>query len=150
MIDRNVLRQALVQAEGRRLRPYLDCCGKYWRDCTCGAQGKLTIGVGRNLDDEGISVVESDVLLDNDIDRVLQQCGAAFSWFDALDGVRQAVLANMAFNLGIGGLESFTHMLAAVAAGDYTGAAQQMRQSKWATQVGARAAMLAAHMETGV
>lgn len=147
---RAALEAALVRDEDRRLKPYLDCCGKYWRECTCPVKGKLTIGVGRNLDDAGISIAESDDLLDNDIDARIRECATAFVWFPTLDPPRQSVLVQMAFNLGIGGLKQFPLMLAAVARGDFAAAAMQMRQSRWATEVGARATRLALEMQTGV
>lgn len=146
---RDLLRQTLIADESLRRLPYLDCCGKYWRLCTCAQKGKLTIGVGRNLDDVGISVPEANVLLDDDIDAAVAQCSQAFGWFATLDSVRQGVLVNMTFNLGIDGLKQFTQTLAAIERRDYPGAAKLMLQSKWADEVGGRAARLAARMETG-
>lgn len=134
---RDQLRQALIHDEGLRLRIYADPRG-FW-----------TIGVGRNLDAVGISQAEAYTLLDNDIDAAVRQCTAAFVWFATLDPVRQGVVVNMAFNLGIGGLKQFTQTLAAIGRKDYVMAAVQMRQSKWASQVGARATRLATEMETG-
>lgn len=137
MNPREQLRQALVHDEGLRLKLYADPRG-FW-----------TIGVGRNVDIDGISTAEAYVLLDNDIDAAVRECAAAFPWFAALDPVRQGVLVNMAFNLGIGGLKQFTLTLAAIVRHDYAGAATQMRQSRWAMQVGPRASRLATEMETG-
>ncbi len=70
--------------------------------------------------------------------------------FTKLDEARQLVIANMAFNLGLGGLMLFTHMLAAVARGEYETAACEMLASAWAQQVGPRAHRLAKQMQTGV
>jgi lysozyme len=53
----NRIKAQLVRYEGLRLKPYR---------CTAG---KLTIGIGRNLDDCGISQTEAYVLLENDIPR---------------------------------------------------------------------------------
>lgn len=47
------IQHQLIRHEGERLKPYMDCCGKSWRDCQCIDKGKLTIGVGRNLADVG-------------------------------------------------------------------------------------------------
>jgi lysozyme len=63
--------------------------------------------------------------------------------------VRQNVLADMCFNLGIGGLLSFKNTLAMVEHGKYEEAAAAMLQSKWATQVGQRAIELSEMMRTG-
>lgn len=123
---------------GGRFRPYHDTVGK------------LTIGFGRNLDDRGISLAEADALLDNDIDDAIRDLTARYpSWFPALDPVRQAVLVQMAFNLGIARLSGFKRTLGAVARRDYALAAVGMLESLWAEQVGARARRLARQMETG-
>jgi lysozyme len=136
-MTREQLRAALRRDEGIRLKPYRDTVGK------------LTIGIGRNLDDVGISHREADYLLDNDIDAAEQDCRRAFPWFGELNSVRQGVLINMAFNLGIVRLKQFVRTLAAVQRGDYATAAKGMLASKWATQVKGRAARLAAEMERG-
>jgi lysozyme len=59
------------------------------------------------------------------------------------------VLISMAFNLGVQGLLGFTRMLSYSQDGDYSGAAEEMLSSKWATQVGNRAVELAGMMENG-
>jgi lysozyme len=136
--DRTRLTEQLIRQEALRLRPYTD------------TRGRLTIGVGRNLSDSGITEYEATYLLDNDIDRTIRGLAARYpTWFPQLDPVRQAVLINMAFNLGLGGLAGFTRMLAAVAAGQYVEASTEMLDSSWARQVGARAGELAAQMRTG-
>lgn len=132
------LRAQLVRHEGLRLKPYRDTVGK------------LTLGIGRNLDDVGISESEAYVLVDNDITRVKRGLVEAYpGWFPLLDGVRQAVLVNMGFNLGLAGLAGFKQTLAAVARGDYAAASRGMLASKWARQTGSRATELAAQMRTG-
>lgn len=136
--DRGVLQQQLLRDEGLRLKVYVDTVGK------------RTIGVGRNLDDVGITNSEALLLLDHDIDRAEQACVSVFPWFGDLDPVRQRVLINMTFNLGIGSLQTFTHTLEAVKDGRYKTAALAMVNSKWAQQVGARAVRLASMMESGV
>lgn len=129
------LREQLIRHEGIRLRPYRDTLG--W----------LTIGVGRNLESVGISRDEAMLMLDNDILRVQTEVVKALPWTVSLDRPRCDVLLNMAFNLGTAGLLKFAKMLAAVEAGEYATAAKEMLDSKWATQVGARAEELAAIMD---
>jgi len=68
--------------------------------------------------------------------------------FDWLSPVRQAVLIDMCFNLGIRGLLGFKNTLASVAVGKYEQASRQMLESKWATQVKTRAVRLAKMMAT--
>lgn len=129
--------ELLIYHEGLRLRPYRD------------AGSKLTIGVGRNLDDSGITKEEALVLLKNDIKRASNELDQKLPWWKSLSGTRQKVLISMVFNLGISGLLKFHGMLAALQDGDYSGAAEHMLASKWASQVGTRAFELAYMMENG-
>jgi lysozyme len=136
--DQIVLLTTHLQAdEGLRLHPYVDTVGK------------LTIGYGRNLTDDGISLEEAALLLTHDIDRHVGDLFRTDPFVARLDAVRQIVLAEMVVNLGIGRLRGFVQMWARLHAGDYAGAAREMRRSTWAQQVGARADRLAAAMATG-
>lgn len=110
---------------------------------------KTTIGVGRNLDDVGITEEEAEYLLQNDIDRVILALRRELPWIDQLDEVRQRVLYDMAFNLGISGLLQFKKTLKAVKDGDYERAGRMMLDSKWATQVGKRSDRLSVMMNIG-
>jgi lysozyme len=134
----DALVKQLMTHEGVRLKPYTDTVGK------------LTIGVGRNLADVGISSEEAMLLLTNDILRTSARVMQALPWVPGLDEVRRRVLFDMAFNMGIGGLLGFKKMLAAVQAGQWLGASEEMIASKWAGQVGQRAVTLAAMMRTGL
>ncbi len=127
----------LVRHEGLRLKPYKDIAGK------------STIGVGRNLDDAGISPDEALILLENDIARTSAALRERLPWFGSLDKVRQNVLINMAFNMGIHGLLGFKLMLGAVQAGNYEAASREMLESAWAVQVGNRAVELSHLMKNG-
>lgn len=131
------LQKQLTLHEGVRLKPYR---------CTAG---KLTIGIGRNLDDVGITQDEAMLMLRTDIARALSGVRTELPWFEQLDNIRQRVLVDMAFNLGIDGLLAFKQTLAAIASGDYDRAATEMLNSRWAAQVGERARRLARMMRTG-
>lgn len=131
------LERELAIDEGKKAKPY---------KCTAG---KLTIGVGRNLDDVGLSDDEIAYLLRNDINRVCADLDRELPWWRQMSDARQRCAANMVFNLGIGGLLKFKNTLAAMKSGDYKGAAAGMRNSLWAKQVGARAERLAKMMEAG-
>ena len=72
----------------------------------CSA-GKNTIGVGRNVDDRGITEDESDYLLGNDIDLCVDELENNFTWYKNLSDARQRVLVNMCFNLGLTRLLGF-------------------------------------------
>ena len=126
----------LILHEGLRLKPYR---------CTAG---KLTIGVGRNLEDKGISHHEALFLLRNDIVEVTAQL-ERFDWFRALGPVRRKVLIDMCFNLGIQGLLGFKQMIEALKRGDYETAADEMVNSRWYRQVGERGRRLERMMRTG-
>ena len=107
----------------------------------CSA-GKNTIGVGRNLDDRGITDDESDYLLSNDIDICIEELTNAFPWFVDLSDTRQRVMINMCFNLGLPSLMGFKNFLAAMEAEDWETAGVEMLDSKWAIQVGPRSTRL--------
>lgn len=110
---------------------------------------KWTLGYGRNVEERGITEDEADCLLSNDIIIAQRELVAAFPWFQSLDDVRQAVLVNMHFNLGIGRLRTFRNALAAMQIGNWDRAADEMLDSRWASQVGIRAVELAQQMRTG-
>lgn len=135
-MKRNLLIEQLMRHEGIRLRPYR---------CTAG---KLTIGVGRNLEDVGISRAEAEELLQHDIDRILREA-RQLPVYEDLDHIRQNVLMNMLFNLGLSRLLQFKRMFEALRIGSYTKAAAEMLDSRWAEQVGDRAKELAKMMITG-
>lgn len=131
------LKAELKRDEGCRLMPYRDTVGK------------LTVGVGRNLDDVGISESEADFMLMSDVGRAEGGLDSKIPWWRTLDETRQRVLLNMAFNMGIDGLLGFKNTLAAVKAGEWSKAADGMLDSKWAAQVGQRAVRLAKLMKEG-
>ena len=136
-MNRDLLRQELIRDEGLRLKPYR---------CT---QGKLTIGIGRNLDDNGISNEEAEILFNNDLRDVESDLDRSLTWWRMMSDARQRVLANMCFNMGLGTLLTFKNTLAAMAVGDYQKAAAGMRASLWARQVGPRADRLIKMMLEG-
>lgn len=114
--------------------------------------GFWTIGVGRLIDKRkggGLTAEECDYLLANDVGRFEAGLSAAIPWWITLDPVRRRVLLDMAFNLGVEGLLGFRRTLSFIKAGRYREAAAAMLESKWATQVGARAITLSKMMETG-
>ena len=125
------LARQLIVDEGLRLKPYR---------CTAG---RLTIGVGRNLDDRGLTEAEALLLLDNDIKACWGQLAAALPWVVQAPEAVQEVLVNMCFNLGLDGLLGFRRTLAYLKVGLCMDAADEMLRSRWAGQVGARAERLA-------
>ena len=156
--DRQDLIDKLVVAEGLRLQVYKD---------TLGID---TIGIGRNLEARGISkeeldwmdipsidhvyewgITEADAvyLATNDVQIVEEELVRAHPCVDRLDSVRQLILIDMAFNMGVPRLCKFKKMWAAVEAEDFPTAAKEMLDSRWAKQVKGRATKLANAMHNG-
>ena len=139
-MDMEPLLDQITLHEGLRLKPYR---------CTAG---KLTIGVGRNLDARGITKEEAMFLLHNDLKDCIKDAELILGsevW-ENLTEVRRRVVVDMRFNLGPAGLRSFKNTLKAVREGRYEDAAKGMLNSKWAGQVGRRATRLAQMMKAGV
>jgi lysozyme len=137
----NKLEEMLIRHEAKRRFAY---------KCTSNA---ITIGVGRNIDPNkgGIGLSDDEVmyLLRNDIKRVYEELDSNLPWFSELDDVRQDILQDMCFNMGITRFMKFRKMLAAVELGDYDRAADEMMDSRWAEQVKGRAVRLADMMRKG-
>jgi lysozyme len=133
----HVAAQLVRKHEGLRLKPY-----------RCSA-GKLTIGYGRNLDDRGITIEEADDMLNNDLAQIEQDLFERIDFFHRLDPIRQAVLIDMAYNLGVKGLWTFRKTMNHLELGEWEDAAREMLDSKWAKQVKGRAKELAEIIRTG-
>jgi lysozyme len=110
---------------------------------------KWTIGVGRNLEDVGLSEEEIDFLLLNDIVRTKELMDDYIPWHSDLDEVRQEALINFVFNVGIGTTMKFKNAMAALEEHDYDTAATEMLDSNWAKQVGSRAEEVTQMIKTG-
>ena len=117
----------------------------------CSAN-KTTIGVGRNIDKNGgigLSQMEIDYLLANDIKRVEAELSQAFNWYDDLNDPRKDAMMDMCFNMGLPRLSKFKKSLAAMARGDYKTASAEFLDSRWATQVGMRSVTISEMIRTG-
>ena len=130
-MNRDRLKNNLVREEGLRLKPY---------KCTAG---KLTIGVGRNIEDRGISEATADQMLDEDITICIAELQANISNFnDHPDAVKET-LVDLCFNLGISRLKKFKQTLRYIdeglETGSYTKAAVELMDSEYARQLPARA-----------
>lgn len=132
--DDPMLNKELRRDEGVERMPYID---------TVGVQ---TIGIGHNMEAKPLPASwkfpladsQIDALLSQDLEVVFSGLNKRLPWWVTLTPGRQRCLANMAFNLGIDGLMTFTNTLRAVKEGRYADAAAGMRASKWAKQVGKR------------
>lgn len=133
----DLLRKELIRDEGCKLKPYRDTLGI------------LTIGVGRNLEERGISQATSDQMLDEDIRLIESDLDRNASWWRSLSDTRRRGLLNMAFNIGWPRLSGFVNMLAALERADYETAADAALDSVWAQQVGERAKRIAGMIREG-
>ena len=134
------LKQQLIRDEGSVSHAYED------------SLGFLTIGVGRLIDSRrggGLAPDEIEYLLTNDVIEKSRQVLAALPWTTKLSEPRFAVLVNMAFQMGIGGLLKFKRMLGSIENGQYKEASMEMLDSLWAQQTPERAKRLSKQMETG-
>ena len=136
-MDKQRLFTQLRLHEGVEHKPY---------KCTAGY---LTIGVGRNIEERGLSDDEIDYILSNDVNIATDELVENFDWYADLDPIRQRVVIDMVFNLGMPRFKQFKNMIAAIESGDWMEASNQMMDSRWAEQVGLRASRLAEMMETG-
>lgn len=133
----DILKPQLRIDEGVRKKPYRDTVGK------------LSIGIGRNLDDVGLRDSEIEYLFQNDVAEAEVDARRLVPKFDDLTDARKAVIVNMSFNMGYPVLSQFVNTLRAVNEGRYDDAADGMLASKWARQVGVRAQRLAKMMREG-
>ena len=118
MIDESfvrALKSDLLADEGVKLRVYLD------------TESVPTIGVGRNIRENGISYAEAMYLLDNDINSVCRDLDRLCPWWRQLSEPRRRALANLRFQLGQAGLMQFKKMLAAMQDNDFLTAAMHLR-----------------------
>lgn len=139
----------LRRDESVRLTVYDDATG---HPIVAGSHviGNPTIGTGRNLVGRGITDDENNYLCQNDIADVCEELDEHFAWWEFLDPVRQRVMVNMCFNMGVAKLQGFPHFLAAAQSGNWQVAHDEMLNSAWANEVGDRAKRLASMMLTGV
>jgi lysozyme len=157
-MNKSTLIAQLRRDEGVVYHPYVD------------SVGKITIGVGRNLTDVGFSAAELavllshgktnskqlvlddnevDMLLNNDIDKVVREM-TTLPWFNALNDMRQNAMLNMCFNLGFAGLSAFHQTIACIESSNWQCVHDQLLASKWARQVGDRAQRIANAMLKGI
>ena len=148
----------LIEHEGMVLTVYQD------------SLGIDTIGIGRNLKDRGITkeeldymdipnmdvvyehgITEADAryLAMNDIRIVENELCRVHPCVEDLDSVRQLILMDMAYNMGVPRLCKFKKMWAAIEEGSYEIASIEMMDSRWSKQVGSRAVKLSDAMKAG-
>jgi lysozyme len=146
----NKLDELLIRHEEKRYKPYLDCCGKPWRECRCLKKGKLTGGIGRNMDAVPFSEDEIQLMYSNDKARAVAGIRRVFPWFDNLNEPRAAAVISLVFNMGLDGFRTNNpKAIAAMAAGRWEDAANELLDGPWKGQVGQRAYDIADIVRTG-
>jgi len=121
------LRKQITKHEGIEYKLY---------KCT---SDKWTIGVGRNLDDRGISHDTAMQMLDEDIDICINELQQTVSYWDDLPERVQEALVNLCFNMGIKRLMAFKKTFGYLREGMFDKAADELLDSRYANQVGQRA-----------
>ncbi len=163
--DLGKLRSQLILEEGLRLVAYDDVTGM---PVPSGGvcRGKLTIGVGRNLDSNPLTMQEQSIighngrdfpithdnaimLLNNDITYACAALDENLPWWKFADEIRARVLIDLTFNMGIIKLLDFHHFISAMRACTYDWAADELKDSLWYGQVGQRGIRLVAMVRTG-
>ncbi len=118
-MDLQKIKQSIKKHEGLELKPYL-CPNK-----------KLTIGYGRNLQDRGITQIEAETMLERDLLDIKLELEDSIKFFHKLDHIRQNVLIEMAYNMGVTNLLEFKNTLKFMEKGDFINASEEMLDSEW-------------------
>ena len=124
--DLDQLKASLIRHEALRRKMY-----------TCPA-GKLTIGVGHNLEANPISERACHVILEDDIadvEAILDRNDKG--WREHPEPVQRA-LVELVFNMGWGTWTGFRNTRRMLAERRYAEAARNLKLSKWYRQVGKR------------
>ena len=135
----NELIEMLRRHEGVRDKVYL---------CSAGYE---TIGVGRNISEDGLGLSEDEIdyLLNNDIKRVREELTEEYYWFAGLNDARQDAMIDLSFNLGQTRLRGFVKALEAMSREEFENAADEFMDTKWSEQVGDRAVEVTEIIRTG-
>jgi lysozyme len=135
--DETKMENLIKLQEGVSLKPYTD------------TTGHMTIGYGHNLNN-GISQAVANLIFEEDISAAEHELALNAPWYTQLDDARQAVLINMTFNEGIGGVMAFKDMLRAMQAGQWQAASAALLDSQAARELPSRYQKLSYILETGV
>ena len=117
-------------------------------DCPAG---HATIGIGRNVSESGLGLsdIEVELMLEEDIARCAEELGREFPWFSGLNEARRDAMIDLVFNMGLTRLTGFKKALAAMADANYDLAAAEFMDSQYASQVKDRAIEICAMIKTG-
>jgi len=107
--------------------------------------GFPTIGYGTKLP---ITEEEAEMLLEYRLKRMIRELIKKEPFFEKLPEDAQKVIADMTYQMGVGGVLKFKKMWAALKERDYKKAADEMLDSRWAKQTPNRAKELAEIMRS--
>tara|TARA_B100000287_G_scaffold122477_1_gene114348 strand:+ start:21932 stop:22345 length:414 start_codon:yes stop_codon:yes gene_type:complete len=122
-MDIENLKKTLIEDEGLELKLY---------QCT---SGKNSIGVGRNLDDRGISHETAMQMLEEDIEIVQHEIKENINFFHTLPDIVQQAICNLVFNMGMPRYLQFKRHLVHLRNHDFDKAADELLDSKYASQL---------------
>lgn len=127
------LKELIKQHEGSNIKngrhyPYIDTVGK------------VTVGWGWNLTDNGLPEAVAETLLDISIDEARNNIASVFGdLVPSFTENRYNALVDMMLNMGLTRFKGFAKMIGAIQAGDWETASQEAFNSTWAIQVKNRA-----------
>lgn len=122
-MDLAKLKQSIKKNEGLKLKLY---------KCP---NGKLTIGYGRNLEDNGITLSEAEKMLETDLLNIKLELEDNIKFFHTLDSIRKNVLIEMAYQMGVPKLLNFKNTLKFMEKRDFINASVEMLDSQWHEQL---------------
>lgn len=131
------MKAQLVYFEGERVRPYTD------------TKGKITIGIGWNLTDNGLPLDLVDELYLRSVLSAEAALDRLWPWWRKLDPVRGRAMTNLMFNMGPSVFAQFMTFSGAMFHGLWDDAADALQKSHWIEQVGRRGPAIVAMVRTG-
>lgn len=158
-MDKQKFYKQLVIHEGIKDKVYYD------------TNGNRTIGVGFNLERDNadqilrrvganfqdvingrysLSNSQIKLLAEMELETIEEDARNAVDNYDSLKDVRQRVICDMIYNLGLHGFKKFKSTIGYIENKDWDNVADNMLKSKWARQVKGRAKVLASMMRNGV
>lgn len=119
------------------------------------SKGIWTVGVGHNIQDNGISLAVSEMMHKEDLQAAIREC-YAFRWWRGMDDVRQAAIVDMVFNMGMPTFKGFKNTIYYLSEGMYNAAAKEVLiggrpdgKSGYYHDTGRRAEIISKMIETG-
>lgn len=126
-MDMSNLKKTIIRHEGKKKKLY---------KCTAD---KWTIGVGHNIEDNGLSEAAIQFIFEEDLSTSIAECQRNIIGWDEMPSPVQEALVNLVFNMGINRLMQFKKTLGYLRNGEFGEAAEELLDSRYARQVPTRA-----------